>query len=267
MNQLPLIVITDLDGTLLDHKTYEFRAAQPALSCLRQMKIPCILNSSKTFDEMLGLRERLQNKDPFVCENGGAVFVPRDPGHGFNSEVTGSSYNSILKVLHQLRTQGFHFRGFNDMTATEVAAMTGLSTDDAELARRRNASEPIIWQDAPERLDEFASALSCHNLRLLKGGRFYHVMGMNDKSEAITFFRDYYRNHWQQEIKVIAIGDSDNDLAMLEAADFPIVIPGENATLTPANPAAIIAACKGPQGFNDALLALLKTIGKEQRHG
>lgn len=264
---LPLLVVTDLDGTLLDHHTYDFRPAMPALACLRQLKIPCILNSSKTFDEMLLLREKLNNHDPFVCENGGAVFIPRAQGHGFNSEMTGSSYSSILKTLSQLRQQGFHFRGFNDMTATEVAALTGLSTDDAELARRRHASEPIVWQDDGQQLEEFASALSCHNLRLLKGGRFIHVMGTNDKSEAVTFFRNYYQQQWQTDVRVIALGDGENDLAMLEAADFPIVIPAESSTLQPANPATIIAAHKGPKGFNDALLALLQTIGKDHQHG
>ena len=73
---LPLIVVTDLDGTLLDHHSYSFRPAMPALACLRSLGIPCILNSSKTFDEMLELREKLNNTSPFVCENGGAVFIP-----------------------------------------------------------------------------------------------------------------------------------------------------------------------------------------------
>ena len=264
---LPLIVISDLDGTLLDHHSYDFRPAMPALACLRQLKIPCILNSSKTFDEMLGLRQQLQNKDPFVCENGGAVFLPKENGHGFNCEVTGSSYNRIVKALNTLRQQGFKFRGFNDMAVAEIAAVTGLSEEQAALARKRNASEPLLWQDTEERLQEFSGALACENLRALKGGRFIHVMGNNDKADAVKFFRDYYQKLWQMDVRVIAAGDGENDQAMLEAADYPLIIPGETATLTLNNPAAITAPAKGPAGFNTALLALLQTIGKEVARG
>jgi mannosyl-3-phosphoglycerate phosphatase len=264
---LPLIVLTDLDGTLLDHDNYDFRAAMPALACLRQFHIPCIFNSSKTFDEMLPLRESMNNHDPFVSENGGAVFIPKEGSGVFHSEMTGSIYNSILNILQLLREQGFRFRGFHDMSDQEVADITGLKPEEATLARRRHASEPLIWQDDENRLSEFASILSCHNLRMLKGGRFIHVMGSNDKSEAVTFFREHYQTLWDQEIRVIALGDGENDLAMLESADYPIVIPGKHNTLKPENPATRVADKPGPAGWNDTLLALLNDLTKEVNRG
>ena len=264
---LPLIVVTDLDGTLLDHHSYSFRPAMPALACLRSLGIPCILNSSKTFDEMLELREKLNNTSPFVCENGGAVFIPRESGRGFTSEMTGSSYTSIIKALEKLRDLGFEFRGFNDMSVADIADVTGLSDEDAAMAKKRHASEPIVWLDDEEKLDEFSSALSCQNLRLLKGGRFYHVMGGNDKSEAVTFFKDYYEKLWDCSLDVIALGDGGNDLSMLEAADYPIVIPGVNQILEPENPATRTAEKSGPVGWNDTLLALLNELTKEKTRG
>jgi len=264
---LPLVVVTDLDGTLLDHHNYSFRAAMPALACLRSLNIPCILNSSKAFDEMLGLREKLNNHAPFVCENGGAVFIPRESGNGFTSEMTGSSYSSIIKVLEKLRGQGFQFRGFNDMSVEDIADATELALSDAAMAKKRHASEPIIWLGDEASLEEFASALSCVNLRLLKGGRFYHVMGTNDKSDTVTFFKDYYANLWDCTPDVVALGDGGNDLSMLEAADYPIVIPGENQTLQPENPASRTADKPGPAGWNDTLLALLNELTKEKTRG
>lgn len=264
---LPLVVLTDLDGTLLDHNTYDFRPAMPAMACLRQFHIPCIFNSSKTFDEMLPLRKSMGNTDPFVSENGGAVFIPKDGSSVFHSEMTGSSYNSILNVLKLLREQGFKFSGFNDMSDQEVADITGLKYDEAVMARKRHASEPLLWEDDESRLDEFASILSCHNLRMLRGGRFIHIMGYNDKSEAVTFFRDYYQNLWGQDVRIVALGDGENDLAMLESADYPIVIPGKHSTLSPTNPATRIAEKPGPAGWNDTLLALLNDLTKEVNRG
>ena len=44
----PLLIFTDLDGTLLDHHSYSFKGAEKALHILRQHSIPLIFNSSKT---------------------------------------------------------------------------------------------------------------------------------------------------------------------------------------------------------------------------
>ncbi|RPH76966.1 MAG: hypothetical protein EHM80_13515, partial [Nitrospiraceae bacterium] len=71
-----LIVFTDLDGSLLDGTTYSYKAAIPALTALREQGIPLVMVSSKTRAEMEPIRQRLNLHDPFIVENGGAVFVP-----------------------------------------------------------------------------------------------------------------------------------------------------------------------------------------------
>ena len=71
------VVFVDLDGTLLDTGTASWEAAAPALQALRTYGIPLILVSSKTRAELEPLRRRLQHQDPFIAENGAAVFVPQ----------------------------------------------------------------------------------------------------------------------------------------------------------------------------------------------
>ena len=46
----PLIVATDLDGTLLDHYTYDWQPAARAIELLKQKCIPLVINTSKTAD-------------------------------------------------------------------------------------------------------------------------------------------------------------------------------------------------------------------------
>ncbi|MFQ5696467.1 MAG: mannosyl-3-phosphoglycerate phosphatase, partial [Terriglobia bacterium] len=48
-----LIVFTDLDATLLDHQTYSWAAAEPALRRLRLLGIPLVFCTSKTRAEVL----------------------------------------------------------------------------------------------------------------------------------------------------------------------------------------------------------------------
>ncbi|MGB1091464.1 MAG: HAD-IIB family hydrolase [Oceanobacter sp.] len=256
----PLVVMTDLDGTLLDHHTYSTRPAAPALKQLKDYGIPVIFNTSKTSSEVTGLRSDLDNTSPFVCENGSVIFLPKADGEGYNTEVLGVAYKDIIRALHQIRQKGFKFRGFNDMPASEVAALTGLNSDDAYLSKNRAASEPMVWQDDESKLESFQEALSEYHLTLTKGGRFYHVMGETNKASAIEFFRQYYQHQWNIEPVIVALGDGENDRCMLEAADYPIVIPGDKTTLEINHPESVTAAAKGPTGWNQTMLELLKKL-------
>lgn len=270
---VPIIVLTDLDGTLLDHHDYSTTAATEALTLLKRFQIPVIFNTSKTQPEVLQLRRTLANTSPYVCENGGAIYystVDTDGEPEWLCELPGASYSDILHVLHDLRKDGFNFRGFNDMTDTEVAAVTGLSTDDAHFARQRAATEPLLWRgDDTGDIEHFRQALNAHGLRLLKGGRFYHVMGDADKASAVDFFRHHYTQRWLLDTPpiVIALGDGENDKAMLEASDYPVVIPGESGTLELNNTNTITADFKGPKGWNSAILSLLEKLLKETCSG
>jgi mannosyl-3-phosphoglycerate phosphatase len=71
-----LLIFTDLDGTLLDHDTYDFSPALPALTALRADNVPLILCSSKTRAELEYWKERLNIHDPFISENGGVLAIP-----------------------------------------------------------------------------------------------------------------------------------------------------------------------------------------------
>ena len=72
-----VIVFSDLDGTLLEHDTYGFEAARPALDLLWGKNIPLILCSSKTRTEMEGYQKRLGIAGPFIVENGAGVYIPQ----------------------------------------------------------------------------------------------------------------------------------------------------------------------------------------------
>ena len=76
MSDAALIVLSDLDGTLLDHTTYAFDAARAALERLRDARVPLVLCTSKTRAEVEPIRAALRNTHPFIVENGGGVCVP-----------------------------------------------------------------------------------------------------------------------------------------------------------------------------------------------
>ena len=266
------IILTDLDGSLLDHYNYEFEPALEAINLCHEYAIPIIINTSKTFEEVKGLRKEMHIYHPFVVENGGGVFFSKKEFEAnlelemeFEEEGEfvkfsfGISREIIIDKLVALKRK-FHFLNFDSMSLGQVQEYTDLPIDKAKLSRIRHFSEPLIWQDSLDRLEMFYDEVKTAGLRLVKGGRFYHVISDFDKSTCIPFLKKYYENRFKAEIKTICIGDGNNDRLMLEEADHPIVIPaGGGKTLSIENPSAVVAEHKGPTGWNEEVLKIIRS--------
>ena len=72
-------VVTDLDGTLLDH-SYDWSPAKDLLRQLQQRGIPVIPCTSKTAEEVRAFRAEAELHDPYIVENGGAVHSETSVG-------------------------------------------------------------------------------------------------------------------------------------------------------------------------------------------
>ena len=70
------IILTDLDGSLLDHETYSHGHAKDLLLMLEKIGIPVIPVTSKTYSEVVKLKKELNNKHPFITENGAGIYIP-----------------------------------------------------------------------------------------------------------------------------------------------------------------------------------------------
>jgi len=266
-----LLVVTDLDGSLLD-ETYSWQAAAPALEALTEAGIPLVLNSSKTMAEMQALALELENTAPIVAENGGILAVHQASGllplgselrqqGDYWIDILGLSREFILEKAYAARERyGYRFTGYADWDAAKVSAYTGLSVAMSELSLSRIATEPIVWEDSAERRAEFEALLAKDGIRVLRGGRFLHLMGAADKADgsrsALKLYQDAApENDWL----LVALGDSANDQAMLEAADIAVVIPHvDGPRIHPTGSRVIYAEKPATEGWNEALLTLIK---------
>lgn len=248
-----LTVISDLDGTLLDHYSYQFDDAQPALAQLAERQIPLILNSSKTAAEIIEIRNTLGNKEPFIAENGGGIYLPQ--GSGFMCVTLGIPREEFLPILASLRHQmGLSFTGFCEMGVRQLMGCTGLSEPATQLARQRDFTEPLLWQDSDEALLRFTRVLNQQGLQVISGGPFVHISGQTDKGKPVDWIREYFQRQHNRDVDVIALGDSDNDIPMLARADHPFIIrsPVHAPPSVPDQPA-YISKGFGPKGWNECI--------------
>lgn len=261
-----LVVFTDLDGTLLDHDSYDWRPAEKAIRRLQAAEIPLVLNSSKTASEISRLRRALGNTSPYIVENGAALVIPAGSLGDARARIEsfGMPREDILEVLGVLRRGGYRFRGFADMSVEELMGYTGLDVDSAEQARQRYATEPLIWQGSEADMAAFREALSGHGLRLVQGGRFWHVMGNVDKAGPVRFLLKAWRGYRPADPLVsIALGDSPNDAEMLAVTDIAVVMPNPSSGSIElsGHPRVIRPDRPGPGGWNEVMLALLGEYG------
>ena len=264
-----ILIFTDLDGTLLDHFTYTHTAANDALDRIADLNIPLVFSSSKTRVEILELRKEMGNSHPFIVENGGAVIVPRGYFNGNGDidhvELFGASYDEIVQILADLKKhEGFSFRGISDLSTEELAQITGLNLEQANYAKKRLSTEPILWNGSPEDLARFQRTLAPCRLKVVRGGRFYHVMGRTDKAHAVRWLIDRYQaNYPIKEYVTVALGDSPNDKAMLRLADIAVVIkPAKgDAMVLDDCVSAIYPEKTGPEGWREAIHQILDQYG------
>ena len=230
------LVFTDLDGSLLDHHSYSYQDALPQLRELERRGIPVIPASSKTRVEIERLRAELGNEHPFIVENGAAIFIPvgyfaaqppdTQARDGYWVREISPPRSQWLELLRDLEEQfSDDFEYFSRAGTEGIMRMTNLPRERAAEANTREYSEPVKWFGDESAREAFLQRLQAAGARVLQGGRFLSVCGDCDKGSALRWLRQVYLQ--QQPIRSchdLAVGDSANDCAMLEAAESALVI-------------------------------------------
>lgn len=227
------IIFTDLDGTFLNHNDYSFSDNKEALSKIKKDNIPLIFTTSKTRKEVEILQKKVNIKEPFIIENGAALFIPKNyMGFDFSFLNTyenyhilqlGVAYKEVLIFYNKYKTE-FELFGFSDMTEEEVANQTGLPITKIEDTKNRDFTEPFIIKDE-SKIKDLKRIADDYGLKITKGGRFYHLIGKNqDKGKAVNACVEIFEKLYKTSIRSIGLGDGDNDIPLLQNVTIPIAI-------------------------------------------
>jgi mannosyl-3-phosphoglycerate synthase len=229
------VVFTDLDGTLLHPVSYSYAQALEALRWLQEKETPIIFCSAKTKSEQEVYRAELGIGDPFIVENGGAIFIPKDYFRlQFNYDKAtrdyfvielGTPHQEVRRKIKKIVEEeaGCRFTGFDDMSVEEIARETGLSLVSAEFAKQREYSVTIKIEGDKKSVNQALKKIKQAGFSCTFGGRFYEVTVGSDKGRAVKALTELFKLNLGK-IMTVGIGDNESDEPMLAAVDLPALV-------------------------------------------
>ena len=263
------LVISDMDGTLLNHHDYRVDAALPMLQRLESASIPVIFNTSKTFAELRDWVALLNNRHPFIVENGSAIYIPENyfsehfqaeylsdarSESGFRILLTGIDIHSISAYVKKLVPDAIDL---TQCSLEQAIDITGLTESEARAAQTRQFSVPLMFKDK-DRQSAFADQAKQDGFGILKGGRFLHILGLCDKGQSMQQLKQLYELFYHKSYGLIVLGDSPNDQAMLEQADSPVIVKSPSSHSVAINhPDVFYSRSEAPEGWVEGIESAL----------
>ena len=271
MKSSQILIFTDLDGSLLHHNNFEFKEIRDfILKCIKN-GIKIIPNTSKTKIEIQVFIDQLGQNLPFIVENGAAIhnlnLIHSKIKINDNSLVFSRSLSEILKQFKKNIPMDFQKRCMflKDMTSTEQMKILGLNKKYLPFALNRDYSMPLVFDGSKEIVDEFTRHLKKIGMKLHEGGRVYNISDDCSKGKAMKTLIEMLKNELKCKTHTIVVGDSPNDISMLNACDQPCVIPLPNRkNLSFLKDQKLIRATQtAPKGWEEVVRASLKKINFE----
>lgn len=268
-----LIIVTDMDGTLLDHHTYSAEPALPLIRRLLKANIPVIPCTSKTRAEMAVLTQSLGLPPSCIVENGAGIVLHQPKNALLSANAMQLENDSAMMGFVQARAHWQSlieqvrplflgdFVTFAEIGVSGIQDLTGLDEASAILSSQREFGEPVFWQGSEEARKKFIKEVFAIGGNVLQGGRFMHVSGGCDKGRALRWLKDYWYKTQGVEVKTLALGDSQNDAAMLEAADFPCLIRSPVKAPPQLKCDAPLSESCGPEGWVESVEHVLNEMG------
>lgn len=268
-----LLIFTDLDGTLMHPVTYAYDAAVPVIRDLARRGHWVIPTTSKTRVEVEDLVERVGDLGAFVVENGSAVFIPPSsplhdqedlPQYGpYRVRILGVPHEEALRALRKIREEVGEdtLIPLSDMDDEEVVRLTGLPPEKIPAMRAREFSEPFVVL-RPHLRPVIALRAEARGFRILRGDRFDHIIGMRaGKGEAVRWLVEAFSRAFPDVEWITAgLGNAPNDLSLLEAVEFPMVIGRHPLLLERGFPH---VETLPPEGWIEGVQRILRETGVE----
>jgi mannosyl-3-phosphoglycerate phosphatase len=263
-----LVVVADIDGSLLEPGTGALPDERAALDFLAARGIPLVINSSRTRAEIERLRQTLQMLTPFISEYGSALFVPHAclpsiphrarPAVGGAVIEFGQRYHEVVDALRlTCRDLNVEILGFAELAIEDVARELGVAVVEAQVAKLREYTELFrIVDESDTARSRLFKALYRRGLRCWRTGRHHLVTATKDRAESVRALKALWSEAWGDPV-IIGFGESEDDVAWLQHADVAVIVQNDRAGMAARVlsklPAAHITKWSGRRGWSEAI--------------
>jgi mannosyl-3-phosphoglycerate phosphatase len=143
------------------------------------------------------------------------------------------------------------------MTDDEIMETAELSAEEASMAKDRYFDEPFFFSGDDRETQRLLESIERKGFNHTKG-KFFHILGNSDKGKAVSILIDLYKRDFS-EITTVAIGDSPNDITMLERVDYPAVVQKPDGSYDKQINISNLKRADGigPEGWNKIILGLI----------
>jgi mannosyl-3-phosphoglycerate phosphatase family protein len=136
----------------------------------------------------------------------------------------GKPVDNIRAKLSAIRKKyTINFKGVADVSVEELSNIASMPIEQAKRMADRRYGETILQIERKDvaRLIKYAED---EGMRVIHGGRFFDVTIGNDKGKAVEILRNLFKNKFHDDVTFFGIGDSTNDVSMLNLMDVPILV-------------------------------------------
>lgn len=273
-----LLIATDIDGTLLDDNAqlpFHAEAWRSEMQRLGARVAGCRLAfaSSRTLDELMVLQRALGVRGPCIAEDGAVLAcdadgaTDRDPALPSHDEVR--PYGRRTMRIWTRAQHASALRGAmqdldavkrSDASQLDRASLSALGfRTNGAIRRALYARHHSLLLD-PSRMsgDErhtIRTTAAARGLQLRRGGRWLTLADSTGKGTALSLLRHFEVACGVSPI-IVAIGNEENDVSLLQKADLAFVIrnPGRGPhPALAAIPGAVVLDREGPGGWLEML--------------
>jgi glycerate kinase len=229
------LLILNLDAFDVDEETLE--AVAFTLLPLKRQQIPMLLYSRKTKSEILNICEQLAIFQPFVAENGGALYVPKGylklelDGFSENDKTMelpfGTTKDFIENITEKLAMiSGMKSLKMTDITPLDVADILEIEIKEAERMMDRKYSQQILKAEQKTPInDTFKQLLNQQGLSILETEHDFSIGHFNIE-KPVQYWIELLKNKYP-EIETFAIGNDAIDAPIFKLVNQAFLLKKE----------------------------------------
>lgn len=218
-----------INADIFEYNLEALEKAAFVFGTLKKAEIPFLFYSEKNYQEMVWISDLLSAYEPFIVENGSALYVPKNylrieldgfsDKDDFKELVFGSTSDTIENITYKLaKVTGLNTLKNDIETPLDLADYWDIEIVEAERIMPRKYSQMVVkTEDTPEINDMFKMLLQQQGLDIIDSEKT-HLIGLFSNEKPIHHWIETLK-HKFPDLRTMIVSDVARDRAIFELCD------------------------------------------------